>query len=92
MATETATLADAAALPEIDKPSARIWRKLKGNRLAMGGLGLLILFVLLAFLGWLGTTGSSPLFDPSTIRLPDKLKPPLSLPTVEKITASERPT
>jgi peptide/nickel transport system permease protein len=91
MATEAATMTGGAALADIDKPSARVWRKLKGNRLAMAGVVVLLAFVLLAFLGWLGTSGSSPLFDPSTVRLPDKLKPPLSPPTVEKIPESERP-
>jgi peptide/nickel transport system permease protein len=91
MATEAATMTGGAALADIDKPSARVWRKLKGNRLAMAGVVVLLAFVLLAFLGWLGTSGSSPLFDPATVRLPDKLKPPLSPPTVEKIPESERP-
>ncbi len=86
-----ATTADAAIPARIDKLSARVWRSLKGNRLAMGGMAVLILFFVAAFLGWLGTSGDSPLFDPTTVRLPDKLKPPLSRPSADVIPAAELP-
>ena len=92
MATATATTADAAVPNQIDRPSARAWRSLKGNRLAMGGMYVLLVFFVAALLGWLGTSGQNPLFDPSTVRLPDKLKPPLSRPAVETIPANDLPT
>lgn len=75
----------------IERPSAQLWRSLKRNRLAMGGMGVLIVFSLVALLGWLGTSGSSPLFDPAEVRLPDKLRPPLSRPTVGVIAENALP-
>jgi peptide/nickel transport system permease protein len=86
-----ATTADAAIPARIDKPSARVWQVFKGNRLAMGGMGVLFLFFVAAFLGWLGTYGPSPLFNPTTVRLPDKLKPPLSRPSADVIPAADLP-
>lgn len=62
-------------------PWQRVRRSLLGNRLAMAGGAVLVLFVLIAAVGWQGTSGDEPIFNPSTVRLPDKLKAPLSFPS-----------
>jgi peptide/nickel transport system permease protein len=51
----------------------------------------LALLLLVALVGVLGTNGQQPLFDPSTVRLPDKLKPPLARPTLEAVPAADLP-
>ncbi|MFQ5693884.1 MAG: ABC transporter permease [Nitrospinota bacterium] len=53
---------------------------------------VLLLFFVAALLGWRGTSRPSPLFDPSVVRLPDKLKPPLSRPTRDLIPEGDLPT
>ncbi len=88
----TATAAGGSIPAQIDKPSVRVWRSLKGNRLAMAGMAVLSLFFVSAFLGWLGTTGASPLFNSTTVRLPDKLKPPISRPSADVIPSADLPT
>lgn len=62
-------------------PWQRVWRSLRANRMAMAGGAVLVLFVAIAIVGWQGTSGAAPIFNPSTVRLPDKLKPPFSLPS-----------
>ncbi|MFQ5915273.1 MAG: ABC transporter permease [Nitrospinota bacterium] len=91
MATAAATTAEATIPQPTEKPSARIWRVLKRNRLAMGGMCVLIVFFLAAVLGWLGTSGPSPVFDAAAVRLPDKLRPPLSRPTAAAIAEKDLP-
>lgn len=58
------------------------WQQLRENRLALLGMIIFVGFFCLAITGLLLTSGAEPVLDPATIRLPDKLKPPLSKPTV----------
>jgi peptide/nickel transport system permease protein len=59
-------------------PYRAAWRVLRRNRLAMGGLVVLAVLVVAAVAGKV-LTEWWPILDPSTVRLPDKLRPPLSL-------------
>jgi len=65
------------------------WRLLKRNRLAFVGLLIFILFFLTALAGLILTSGTKPVFDPSIVRLEEKLRPPLSNPNLE-ILGSDR--
>jgi peptide/nickel transport system permease protein len=67
--------AEALAAPET--PFEQVWRAFRKDRLAMTGLVVLLGLVLLALLGKL-LTEWWVVFDPATVRLPDKLLPPLS--------------
>ncbi|MCU0595244.1 MAG: ABC transporter permease [Desulfobacterota bacterium] len=67
------------------------WRLLKKNKLALSGFLIFVLFFLMALSGvWL-TSGTKPLIDPSLVRLPEKLRPPLSAPTAEFLRSEEIP-
>ncbi len=88
--TSARTVKETIAL-EIDKPSTRIWRSLKSNRLAMGGSIVLVLFFVTAGVGWMGTAGGSPLLDSSVVRLPDKLLPPFSKPNADAVPKKDLP-
>lgn len=66
------------------------WHIFKRNKLALTGMGFLILFFLLAIAGILLTYGENPLLNPATVRLADRLKPPLSQPN-RVISMEERP-
>jgi len=67
------------------------WRLLKGNRLALLGLGIFILFFFVALTGLLLTTGKNPAFDPALVRLQEKLRPPLSRPHIAQLRQEEIP-
>ncbi len=69
--------ADAEALGVAETPSQQLWRTFRKDRLAMLGLCVLLLLVVVALLGNL-LTGWWVVFDPATVRLPDKLLPPFS--------------
>lgn len=56
------------------------WRQLKKNRLAFSGLITFVAFFIIALAGLLLTSGAKPLFDPSQVRLQERLRPPLSRP------------
>ncbi len=67
------------------------WRLLKKNKLAMAGFLIFVLFFLIALTGvWL-TSGTKPVIDPSLVRLPEKLRPPLSKPIIEILRPEEIP-
>lgn len=66
-------------------PWQRVGRNLLSNRFAVAGGFVLLFFVVVALIGWLGTSGEDPVFNPSLVRLPDKLKPPLSLPSQDTV-------
>ena len=67
------------------------WRLLKKNKLAMAGFFIFLLFFLVALTGvWL-TSGTKPVIDPSLVRLPEKLRPPLSNPIAEVLRPEEIP-
>ena len=61
----------------VQSPARIAWRRLRRDPLAMSGLAVLALLVMAALLGLL-LTHSLPAFDPGTVRLTDKLLPPLS--------------
>ena len=67
----------AEALGLAETPLQQVWRAFRKDRLAMVGLWVLAALILLAFLGKL-LTEWWVVFDPATVRLPDKLMPPLS--------------
>ncbi len=72
--------ARAEALAPAETPLQQVWRAFRKDRLAMVGLAVLIALIVLALLGKL-LTEWWVVFDPTTVRLPDKLLPPLSAPT-----------
>jgi peptide/nickel transport system permease protein len=82
----------------IEAPSAprrsrleNFWRLLKKNRLAFIGLAIFVLFFLTAFTGLLLTSGTKPVLNPAVVRLPEKLRPPLSKPNLEILRPEEVP-
>jgi len=68
---------DAEALGVAETPAQQLWRTFRKDRLAMLGLYVLCALLILALLGNL-LTGWWVVFDPATVRLPDKLLPPMS--------------
>jgi peptide/nickel transport system permease protein len=69
-------------LGELETPFQQVWRTFRKDRLAMAGLVVLIALVVLALVGRL-LTEAWVVFDPATVRLPDKLRPPMSLASVD---------
>ena len=67
------------------------WELLKRNRLAFTGLLIFILFFLTALTGLLLTSGTEPYFDPSAVRLQEKLRPPLAKPNLDTLRPEEIP-
>jgi peptide/nickel transport system permease protein len=67
------------------------WKLLKKNRLAFTGLTIFVLFFLTAFTGLLLTSGAKPVLNPAVVRLPEKLRPPLSKPNLEILRPEEVP-
>ena len=57
----------------------------------MAGFLIFVLFFLIALTGvWL-TSGTKPVIDPSLVRLPEKLRPPLSIPIAAVLRQEEIP-
>ena len=67
------------------------WILFKANRMAFVGLLIFIVFFITALLGLLLTSGESPYLNPATVRLQEKLRPPLSKPMGESLRDSEYP-
>jgi peptide/nickel transport system permease protein len=67
------------------------WRLLRRNGLAFLGLLIFLLFFMTALLGLMLTSGTRPVFDPSVVRLQEKLRPPLSQPQMETLRTEEVP-
>ncbi len=63
-----------------DTPLQEFWKNLKKDRFAMVGLGVLFL-LFFAAMGGKALTEWTMFFDPSTVRLVDKFRPPLSTPS-----------
>ena len=61
------------------------------NRLAILGLIIFILFFFCAVTGLFLTSGSKPIFDPSMVRLQEKLRPPLAKPNLDSLQPQEVP-
>lgn len=68
------------------------WLLFRQNRLAILGFFIFILFFCCATAGLLLTSGSNPVFNPSTIRLEEKLRPPLSKANFDALRKGEVPT
>jgi peptide/nickel transport system permease protein len=68
------------------------WRLFKRNRLAIAGLVFFIIFFCTAIIGLTLTSGTNPVFDPSLVRLQEKLRPPLAKPNLDTLLPSEIPT
>jgi peptide/nickel transport system permease protein len=73
----------------VETPARQFWRVFRRDRLAMAGLIILALLVGTAVVGKALTT-LAPAFDPATVRLVDKLRPPMS-PVSNLVTPAERP-
>ena len=67
------------------------WRVFGKNRLAIAGLVIFVLFFFTALLGLFLTSGQEPVFDPSQVRLQDKLRPPLSKANLNELAPRETP-
>jgi peptide/nickel transport system permease protein len=67
------------------------WRQFKRNRLAAVGLAIFLAFFMIALTGRLMTMGDRPALDPALVRLPEKLRPPLSKPRLDILHAEEAP-
>ncbi len=78
-------------MPPPRSPRAEFWRLLRKNRMAFAGLVVFGLFFLVAVLGLMLTSGPKPLLDPSTVRLQEKLQPPLSQANIESLRPDEIP-
>jgi len=68
------------------------WRLFRQNRLAIMGLFIFILFFCCAITGLVLTSGSKPVFDPSLVRLEEKLRPPFSKPNLDLLEPDQVPT
>jgi peptide/nickel transport system permease protein len=82
---------DELELPPQQTRVEEFWSQLRKNRLALAGLVIFILFFFVAVTGVLLTTGTSPVLDPSLVRLQEKLRPPLSRPELQSLLPEEVP-
>jgi peptide/nickel transport system permease protein len=83
---------------QLDEPLApkrtrfqEFWRLFKRNRLAIAGLVFFIIFFCTAIIGLILTSGTNPVFNPSLVRLQEKLRPPLAKPDLQTLLPSEIP-
>jgi peptide/nickel transport system permease protein len=67
------------------------WGLFKKNKLAFLGLLIFVLFFFTALAGIILTSGTNPYFDPSMVRLQEKLLPPLSHPNIKTLRPEETP-
>lgn len=79
-AAQAAPATQAELLGAAETPLQQVWRAFRRDRLAMVGLYVLITLAVVALLGKL-LTEWWVVFDPATVRLPDKLRPPFSAPS-----------
>jgi peptide/nickel transport system permease protein len=85
-----AVVPQAEELAAAETPFQQVWRSFRKDRLAMAGLYMLVALIALALVGKL-LTEWWVVFDPTTVRLPDKLRPPMSSASVGLL-AEQRPT
>jgi peptide/nickel transport system permease protein len=90
-ASEHTLSAERFELPPQQTRLEEFWAQLRKNRLALIGLVIFVLFFGIAVTGMLLTTGTSPVLDPSMVRLQEKLLPPLSGPNLESLLPEEVP-
>jgi peptide/nickel transport system permease protein len=67
------------------------WQLLKRNGLAFVGLIIFALFFITALGGLVLTSSKEPFFNPSIVRLQERLQPPLSRPNLETLGSEEIP-
>ena len=67
------------------------WGFFKKNKLAFLGLLIFVLFFFTALAGIILTSGNNPYFDPSMVRLQEKLRPPFSDPNLKTLRSEEIP-
>jgi len=67
------------------------WGLFRKNKLAFLGLLIFVLFFFTALAGVILTSGTKPYFDPSMVRLQEKLRPPLSDPNLKTLRPEETP-
>lgn len=82
----SSALPEAEQLPPAETPFQQVWRTFRKDRLALVGLYVLAGLVVVALVGKL-LTEWWVVFDPTTVRLPDKLRPPFSTPSPELLSA-----
>ena len=68
-----------------------MWRQFRRHRMATAGLAIFISFFVVAVLGVVLTTGPEPLLNPSLVRLPEKLRPPMAAPRAELLQPGDLP-
>ncbi len=68
-----------------------LWELIRQNKLTLMGLTIFVIFFLTALMGLFLTSGKNPIIDPATIRLQEKLRPPLSRPNMETLHPDEIP-
>ncbi len=76
---------------QVKSRKRELLRLLKENKLAFIGLIIFVIFFITALLGLLLTSGKEPVFDPSMVRLQEKLLPPLASPHLESLRPHEVP-
>jgi len=79
------------AVGNVKSRKRELLRLLKENKLAFIGLIIFVIFFITALLGLLLTSGKEPVFDPSMVRLQEKLLPPLASPNLESLRPHEVP-
>ena len=89
MNTVTAVVGEAPPGERGQSPWSQAWRMFRRDRLAMSGLAVLLALGVAALAGKL-LTEWWVLFDPATVRLVDKFRPPLS-GVSELVTGADRP-
>ena len=91
----TENIAPATTLEEPAAPRRtrleEFWRLLRKNSLALAGMVVFALFFATAVIGVFLTSGPKPVFDPSVVRLQEKLRPPLSRSDVASLKPDEIP-
>jgi peptide/nickel transport system permease protein len=86
----TTVLAETVDLPASETPWEEFWRVFKKDWFATIGLVVLSLLLVAAIAGKV-LTEWMVVFDPATVRLPDKFKPPLSHASTELIPVENQP-
>jgi peptide/nickel transport system permease protein len=85
---------DESALWAADQGAGQLgemWSQFAKNRLAVAGLVIFIIFFFTSVVGYILTNGDRPVLDPAMVRLPEKLRPPLSRPRVELLRTEQVP-
>lgn len=86
------------ALPTTEAPAAPGTSRMRAvadafaqNRLAAAGMVVFVVFFITALAGLFLTSGTEPVLDPATVRLHEKLRPPLAVPAAERLRPEEMP-